>query len=355
LLLARSNSWLDSLPKHGECPQEVAAWLSIPEVVQAVELPPWSKDDTVRLTSYRLALDDYALATRLATPPNAYVPRLCDSVFDRPLYLHLAALAALEGQRPDSADALLRDQLRREWHYWRGIHGESVDYDDWSDALAYVILCQDVSVEQLRNALETLKVDARTLVAALHQSYPAGDRIAPLEPDLMAEALLRERLAGPRGSALLHTVFGAGIEQVLSALPVIARLTSKTSAIEPDQTAGWTKILIDGLTPYWSRYSSGLFAAAQRAEPVLQEVLFTSLLQLEQLLNLNLMVVGVIKTIRTDKGFGFIATAGNEKDIFFHGKTLVGVQFDELQEGDAVTFSIEHTPKGRSAKVVKRV
>jgi cold shock CspA family protein/glycosyltransferase involved in cell wall biosynthesis len=354
LLLARSNSLLDSLPKHVECTREIEAWLSVPEVVDAVELPSWSKNDAARLTSYRLALDDYALATRLASPHNAYVPRLSDSVFDRPLYLHLAALAALEGQRPDSADALLRDQLRREWRYWRSIQGESIaDYDDWSDALAYVILCQGVGVEQLRSALETLGVEDRALVAALQLSYPAGDRLAALEPDLIAEALLCERLAERRGAALLHAVFGAGNEQIQSALPVIARLIAKPGAIEPVRIAGWAKVLIDGLTPYWPRYRSALFSALQSAEPVLQEVLFTSLLQIEQLLNLNLEVEGVIKKL-TDKGFGFIATAGNEKDIFFHGKTLVGVQFDELHEGDAVTFSIEQTPEGRNANVVKR-
>jgi len=43
----------------------------------------------------------------------------------------------------------------------------------------------------------------------LRQAYPAGDdRIAQLEPDLIAEALLRERLASPRGEMQLG-VFAA--------------------------------------------------------------------------------------------------------------------------------------------------
>lgn len=57
---------------------------------------------------------------------------------------------------------------------------------------------------------------------------------------------------------------------------------------------------------------------------------------------------GVIKKL-TDKGFGFISAEGMEKDIFFHSKNLVGVQFSELQEGQAVTFDIEQTPKGPNA------
>jgi CspA family cold shock protein len=41
---------------------------------------------------------------------------------------------------------------------------------------------------------------------------------------------------------------------------------------------------------------------------------------------------GVIKK-KIDKGFGFITVEGQEKDLFFHSKSLVGVTFDEIQEG----------------------
>jgi CspA family cold shock protein len=40
--------------------------------------------------------------------------------------------------------------------------------------------------------------------------------------------------------------------------------------------------------------------------------------------------------------------------LFFHGKALVGVNFDELREGDAVTFDVEDSPKGQNAVNVKR-
>ena len=63
---------------------------------------------------------------------------------------------------------------------------------------------------------------------------------------------------------------------------------------------------------------------------------------------------GVIKK-KTDRGFGFIAVEGQEKDLFFHGNSLVGVTFDEIKEGDNVTFEIEQSEKGPSATGVKRV
>lgn len=62
---------------------------------------------------------------------------------------------------------------------------------------------------------------------------------------------------------------------------------------------------------------------------------------------------GVIKKV-TEKGFGFISADGLEKDLFFHSNALVGVSFEELREGDKVTFETEDTPKGKNAVNVQR-
>jgi CspA family cold shock protein len=61
---------------------------------------------------------------------------------------------------------------------------------------------------------------------------------------------------------------------------------------------------------------------------------------------------GTIKT-KTDRGFGFISREGETKDLFFHSKDLVGVTFDELQVGAAVTFDVVDSEKGPNAKNVK--
>lgn len=50
-----------------------------------------------------------------------------------------------------------------------------------------------------------------------------------------------------------------------------------------------------------------------------------------------------------DKGFGFIKPEEGDKDVFFHASALVEVSFDELKEGDAVTFDVEEGPKGPAA------
>lgn len=63
-------------------------------------------------------------------------------------------------------------------------------------------------------------------------------------------------------------------------------------------------------------------------------------------------MTGTVKK-KTDRGFGFISIQGNDKDLFFHSSALVGVSFDQLQEGATVSFEVENGDNGRqSAKNV---
>ncbi|OGC88081.1 cold-shock protein [Candidatus Adlerbacteria bacterium RIFOXYC1_FULL_48_26] len=64
-------------------------------------------------------------------------------------------------------------------------------------------------------------------------------------------------------------------------------------------------------------------------------------------------MTGTIKT-KTDRGFGFISREGESKDLFFHSKDLSGVTFDELREGDMVSFEVQQGEKGPSAVNVVR-
>jgi CspA family cold shock protein len=64
------------------------------------------------------------------------------------------------------------------------------------------------------------------------------------------------------------------------------------------------------------------------------------------------MMTGTIKIVRLDKGFGFIRC--EEKDYFFHQTNVEGVLFAELNEGDAVDFTVVDSPKGPRAERVRR-
>lgn len=65
------------------------------------------------------------------------------------------------------------------------------------------------------------------------------------------------------------------------------------------------------------------------------------------------MAEGTIKKL-LDKGFGFI-NIGNGKDLFFHSKAVQGVRFEELHEGQKVSFTEGMGPKGPCAENVKPV
>ncbi|HCC22066.1 cold-shock protein [Candidatus Uhrbacteria bacterium RIFOXYC2_FULL_47_19] len=64
-------------------------------------------------------------------------------------------------------------------------------------------------------------------------------------------------------------------------------------------------------------------------------------------------MTGTIQRL-TDKGFGFIAVEGQEKELFFHSTALVGVTYDELSVGDTVSFETEDSEKGPRATNVQR-
>ena len=64
------------------------------------------------------------------------------------------------------------------------------------------------------------------------------------------------------------------------------------------------------------------------------------------------MAEGTIKKL-TDKGFGFI-DKGNGEDIFFHMSSLQdGVRFEDLSEGQQVSYSEGSGPKGPRAETVR--
>lgn len=64
-------------------------------------------------------------------------------------------------------------------------------------------------------------------------------------------------------------------------------------------------------------------------------------------------MTGTIKTL-TDRGFGFISRPGESKDLFFHSKDLVGVTFEDLKQGDTLSFDVVEGDKGLAAVNVSR-
>jgi len=65
-------------------------------------------------------------------------------------------------------------------------------------------------------------------------------------------------------------------------------------------------------------------------------------------------MTGTIKTLRAEKGFGFISDSAG-KEFFFHQSAIYGEGIDKLREGDSVEFEVGAAgPKGPRAENVRR-
>jgi CspA family cold shock protein len=63
-------------------------------------------------------------------------------------------------------------------------------------------------------------------------------------------------------------------------------------------------------------------------------------------------MTGTIKRMVNDKGFGFIA-AGDGTEYFFHQSACTSTRFDDMREGQTVSFTVGQGPKGPRAENVQ--
>jgi cold shock protein len=62
-------------------------------------------------------------------------------------------------------------------------------------------------------------------------------------------------------------------------------------------------------------------------------------------------MIGTIKALMTDRGYGFIRSS--ECDYFFHMTSVTGSDFYELNINDSVDFDLAPSPKGPRAQNVR--
>jgi CspA family cold shock protein len=63
-------------------------------------------------------------------------------------------------------------------------------------------------------------------------------------------------------------------------------------------------------------------------------------------------ISGTIKRLVSDKGFGFVQ-AGDGAEYFFHQSACADTRFDDLSEGQTVTFEKGQGPKGPRAENIR--
>jgi cold shock protein len=60
---------------------------------------------------------------------------------------------------------------------------------------------------------------------------------------------------------------------------------------------------------------------------------------------------GIVKWFDNKKGYGFITRSNGEKDVFVHATDLrkSGIEDEDVDEGQALSFEIAATPRGLKA------
>jgi tetratricopeptide (TPR) repeat protein len=213
LLVARTTGdWWPYLPTqvHGEAEAVV-------KTATTYELPAIEPSLEGRQAAFEEAAGHFG---RLLDRSSEAIgePDLSDRRFDRPLWLHMAALSALfkadtgdahkGGPVSASPDGPLEDALLREHEYWRktvkaaeAANGTRLDIDDGLAARAVAVAtllgaANGAEAEEALRAVGSDTMDRRRVADWLRTLYPGGREawFHPLEPDLLGEALLAKTL-----------------------------------------------------------------------------------------------------------------------------------------------------------------
>lgn len=194
-------------------------------------LPRLHDSEPERQQAYSLALRTFA--ELLGVTPGQHLPNLADSHFAHPLYIQMAALMALRGERPRSAEALQRAVVNHEKRYWGKIlsivPGDNGEYERQAALLMTLAtlangIATERSIENAWAAAGERKSDLRRIYTALSSLYPDRQGLQGLRPDLIGEALVAQSLLANDGSILLDVVIGGEKKMRQSGLTVLARL-----------------------------------------------------------------------------------------------------------------------------------
>jgi tetratricopeptide (TPR) repeat protein len=240
MLLARAGGeWWRVLPSKDKQCEEV---LEGPATSGPFLLPALHEDSEARQIAYRQAL--HAFAEKLEVNPPEHVPNLDDSHFSRPLYIQMAALMALRGERPRSAEALPRALVNHERRYWAKVLGATGGQSEAMVQRASVLMtlstlangiATERVLEDILDVAESERAELKSLYRALTPLYPDHHQgLQGLRPDLIGEALVAQSLLGEQGEALLDQVLATGSSALRrSSLTVVARLLREREDLLP--------------------------------------------------------------------------------------------------------------------------
>jgi glycosyltransferase involved in cell wall biosynthesis/Tfp pilus assembly protein PilF len=243
LLLARDGGeWWQQLPgKDADCEALLGGYAS----TGPYPVPVLHDNQELRQQAYQTALTTFA-GCLAVSPPN-HTPTLAEDYFSQPLYLQMVALLALRGERPETAEALMRALVNHERRYWQVAAGSPIaDIQIWQQQ-ADLLTCLATlaggfaTVRELEPFWQQAGGDKnhlKPLFRQLAQLYPGEKTVGSLpglRPDLLGETLVAQVLLGPDGAqallAMLKQKNGAWRHQSLSTIARMLRHRGTLAAV----------------------------------------------------------------------------------------------------------------------------
>jgi tetratricopeptide (TPR) repeat protein len=247
LLLAarRAGEWWASLPYHVQGEAQDVFFASGTLALSTAA-------DTLAAQREQFSTAAHAFANHLGRAwGDVPEPDLSDRLFETLLFVHLAALVAVEpspiGPSGDQISSdLLTEILRREdVYYWEpgapaSLRGETARTTR-QRAVAVATLTAAQTEDEARQALQTLpdfaQADPTAALYWLHDLYPAKAYLGPLRPDRLGEALVAQ-VVRARTDLPLHLVPDAERRWVTRLLTVLAQAAgTEVALIDPLQEA----------------------------------------------------------------------------------------------------------------------
>ncbi|MGK7913101.1 MAG: TIR domain-containing protein, partial [Synechococcus sp.] len=197
LLIARSEGeWWQQLLKESHDHEVLVGKDSEPR-----RLLPLASELTDRESVYQEAVFTYSRL--LEKPWPTFAPSLANEDFNRVLFIHLAALAAMEGKKIEQRDKLLDFGVERECGYWLkkardlGLSTELAQQDVLAEGATMLVLAGGCNRQRLRGVLqwqpdlaELTRLQLKQFARVYSELYGTAERIEPLQPDLLGERLV---------------------------------------------------------------------------------------------------------------------------------------------------------------------
>jgi len=236
LLARRAGDWWTGL-RSGTAGRKIEDLLARSQPRPVTPLVPAAEN---RRQAFDAALAAFAEVTGKAVPAAPPVPNLEEKGFERVLYLHMAALAALDGRSIGSAAEALEETLRHERWFWSRQIEETRLRNAFDRAVAALTLVAGATTEPDARALLGRVLDGFPsrpdlmdgILDRLRAMYGGASRfVEPLQPDLLGEELVADVLQ--RDSRLLERLLdGATAEEGRALLTVLTRLAQRRPAAE---------------------------------------------------------------------------------------------------------------------------